>query len=481
MAKRITRATVKAAAPPRSKQHARVRHEPPNRKFLQQEEQQMSKLIGVHVSAAGGPACAVRNVAKLGPFARSFAFFIRPRLTWKPVPPFREAQVTKFHELLGCGRCSPSDEGSGAESPSRQQQVQLAHVVVHASYLINLGSHDPELRAKSIELMLEEVRKCEQLGVPLYVFHPGSCGVPPKSPGDLKARAKARKKKLKPPADQADDEENGKQELADMQQKQQRRRLESIGFVADGVVNVLRATSKVALVVEAMSGQGTTLGATFEELRAILDAVDRRYRQDHEPESKRTEASVSDRVGVCLDTCHVFASGWEMDTPAKCNAMLAAFDANMCPKWPQALKVLHLNDSKASCGSRVDRHANIGHGAIGLSAFRWIMNHKRFDNVPMILETPRPKKKARKTGNMKLIGSADADSSGDDRKPKRKPLKRKRVAIEEETRAYEDDEDGDLVAEDSVQAALKKEEENEMAPSAMEELALLHNLIETGA
>ncbi|TYZ62789.1 hypothetical protein PybrP1_003596 [[Pythium] brassicae (nom. inval.)] len=347
-----------------------------------------SRFVGAHVSASGGADRAIAASLALDCSARSAAFFVRPRLSWRPLPPLSEAKVAQFRAALASGG---------------QQMIRLEHVAVHGSYLINLGAHDPQLREKSVALMVEEVAKCAQLGVRLYVFHPGVCTgaardsttrrAPPTirrteadtprssvSPSDTGA-SRPRGRKRKPRAD----ERHGAEREADDAQRSEALRRQSLAFVAEGVAKVLSRTEKTTLVVETMSGQGNVLGSSFEELRSILTGA---ARLSEAPDAR-------DRLGVCLDTCHVFASGWALESEEQCEAMMRAFHACMGPEWPHALKVVHVNDSRGACGSRTDRHANIGRGEVGMAAFRWLMNSPHFAHLPLILETPRAKKPKR--------------------------------------------------------------------------------------
>lgn len=362
----------------------------------------MAKLLGAHVSAAGGPWMAVRNALALGPNARSLAFFIRPHRTWKPSAPFDPQAIAKFHQEL----THPAKGGGDA--------IALENVVVHGSYLLNLGSQDATLRRKSVDLMLEEVSKCQQLGIQLYVFHPGASK-------DRESKPKA--KRAKTSATSAEEEE--KKEAA-TQSKQQRRQ-QSIERLGESMAQVLRATQDVVLVVENMAGQGTLLGVTFEELRAVLDAAWAASTSGSPTE--QTPAAARKRLGVCIDTCHAFASGWVMDSDEQCDQMMAHFNECMGDAWPDVLKVVHVNDSQTACGSRVDRHANIGLGQIGLCAFEWIMNTPHFEHVPMILETPRTKKqrkaqqRRRRNANQESAENETEESSNSSQSNKKRERK----------------------------------------------------------
>lgn len=339
------------------------------------------RFVGAHVSAAGGADRAIASGHALGSAVRSAASFVRPRLSWQSLPPLSDATVAQFRAAL-----------------ATTEQIRLEHVAVHGSYLLNLATHDPELRAKSVVLMTEEVTKCAQLGVPLYVFHPGSC-----TGGDSTPHFRRRVRKVSNTTEGIVEVTNTPTRVSTRGEKRKRReatdeiqaatndavlRRQSLSFVAESVAQVLDSTETTTLVVETMSGQGNVLGSCFDELHAILAGAAERSKA----------ANARGRLGVCLDTCHVFASGWALDSEEACEAMMRAFYASMGSDWSHALKVVHVNDSHDACGSRTDRHANIGRGNIGLTAFRWLMNAPHFANLPLILETPRAKKKKKAAG-----------------------------------------------------------------------------------
>ncbi|MBU0943996.1 MAG: deoxyribonuclease IV [Proteobacteria bacterium] len=201
-------------------------------------------------------------------------------------------------------------------------------VASHASYLINLASGKEELVEKSIAAFTDELHRCALLRIPLVIIHPGSHG------GDGVDEGLARFSKN---LDQA-------LELADNQ---------------------------VTVLLETTAGQGTGLGSRFEELAAILNSS--KYRQ---------------KLGVCIDTCHIFAAGYDIRSEASYQATMTEFDTLI---GIEQIKCFHLNDSKKSLQCRVDRHEHIGQGAIGLSGFANLLNDPRFANHPMILETPKGK------------------------------------------------------------------------------------------
>lgn len=198
-------------------------------------------------------------------------------------------------------------------------------ILPHDSYLINLGNPTPDGWQKSVSSFIHEMKRCEALGLTMLNFHPGS---------HLKAISE-------------DD---------------------CLKRIADGINEALLQTTSVVAVIENTAGQGTNMGFKFEHLRQIIDLVDDKA-----------------RVGVCIDTCHLFASGYDFRTEETYNQMWKAFDEIV---GKQYLKAMHLNDAKKQLGSRVDRHESIGLGEIGNDAFRMLVNDTRTDNIPLILETP---------------------------------------------------------------------------------------------
>lgn len=202
----------------------------------------------------------------------------------------------------------------------------LAAVVAHASYLINPATADAELYEKSIAALADELRRCAELGVPALVLHPGARGEAP-----LAAAVRR------------------------------------VARALDSAVD--RSETDVSILLETSAGQGTSVGSRFEELRDIFAAARR-------PE----------RLGACLDTCHVFAAGYDLTTDEGYEATISAFSKTVgLPR----LRAIHVNDSKKPLGSRVDRHEHIGEGAIGDSGFRRLLRDPRLAQIPKYLETPK--------------------------------------------------------------------------------------------
>ncbi|MGX9417001.1 deoxyribonuclease IV [Vibrio sp. WJH972] len=208
-----------------------------------------------------------------------------------------------------------------------QLGFQPDHILPHDSYLINLGSPDEEKLLKSRSAFVDEFERCRALGLSLLNFHPGS----------------------------------------HLNQISEQMCIEKI---AESINLAHKAVPDVIAVIENTAGQGSNLGYTFEQLAAIIRLVDNK-----------------DRVGVCLDTCHLFAAGYDLRTSTACDATFAEFDQVVGMHY---LKAMHINDSKVELGSRVDRHHSLGLGFIGWEAFEYIAKDPRFDHIPLILETINP-------------------------------------------------------------------------------------------
>ncbi len=262
------------------------------------------KYIGAHVSAAGGVENAPLNAKAIG--ANAFALFTKNQRQWK-ARPLTDESIRRFKE-----NCAA--EGYTADQ-----------ILPHDSYLINLGHPDQAGLEKSRMAFIDEMSRCQQLGLKYLNFHPGS-------------------------------------HLNKMSEEA------CLARIAESINLALSQTRGVTAVIENTAGQGTNLGYRFEHLAAIIDGVEDRS-----------------RVGVCLDTCHSFSAGYDLVTPEGYEKTLSHFDAVVGFSY---LKGLHLNDGKKAMGSRVDRHESIGGGTLGLEVFRMIMNDPRFDDIPMILETP---------------------------------------------------------------------------------------------
>ncbi len=208
-----------------------------------------------------------------------------------------------------------------------QRETGVKVVCAHDSYLINLASPDEAVFEKSYKAFLEEMKRCRRLEIPYLVMHPGS--------------------------HVGSGEDRGVKRVSEALNR-------LINDDPDG---------DVTICIETTAGQGTNLGNRFEQLAEIIDGIENQ-----------------DRTAVCLDTCHIFAAGYPMNTKQDYNATLKEFDATV---GLDRLSILHLNDSKKDFGSQVDRHEHIGQGLIGLEPFRFLMNDKRLARLPKILETPK--------------------------------------------------------------------------------------------
>ena len=262
------------------------------------------KYIGAHVSAAGGVENTPVNAASIG--ATAFALFTKNQRQWS-AKPLTEESIELFK-----ARC-------------KEYSFTPDQILPHDSYLINLGHPEEAPLQKSRDAFLDEMQRCEQLGLKLLNFHPGS---------------------------------HLKKISLD----------ESMDRIAESINITLDKTEGVTAVIENTAGQGSNIGFKFEQIAYIIDKV----------EDKK-------RVGVCIDTCHTFTSGYPLKTFDEFSATFAEFDKVIGFKY---LCGMHINDSKPECGSHVDRHESIGLGKIGDDLFKYIMQDSRFDNIPLILETP---------------------------------------------------------------------------------------------
>ncbi|PTB39730.1 hypothetical protein M441DRAFT_171967 [Trichoderma asperellum CBS 433.97] len=266
--------------------------------------------IGAHVSAAGGVQNAVANAVQIG--ANSFALFLKSQRKWSNPPITAEAK-------------------NGFISQCKEHHYHAnEHALPHGSYLVNLAQADKDKAKQAYDSFVDDLDRCEQLGIKLYNFHPGSTG------GDTKAAA--------------------------------------IKRIATQLNKAHKATKTVITVLENMAGSGNVVGSTWEDLRDIITLVEDKS-----------------RVGVCIDTCHAFAAGYDLRTPETFKKTVDSFNEIVGADY---LKAFHLNDSKAPFNSNRDLHANIGTGFLGLRAFHSLMNHEEFQNKPMVLETPIDRKGA---------------------------------------------------------------------------------------
>ena len=264
------------------------------------------KYIGAHVSAAGGLANAAIRAAEIE--ATAFALFTKNQRQWRAAPLTTEI-IDDF------------------KAACEKYHYTPAQILPHDSYLINLGHPVEEALEKSREAFIDELARCQQLGLTLLNFHPGSHLL------------------------QIDEDK-------------------CLARIAESINIALAQTEGVTAVIENTAGQGSNLGFKFEHLAAIIDGVEDKS-----------------RVGVCIDTCHAFAAGYDLRTTEACAETFAEFDRIV---GFQYLRGMHLNDAKSEFGSRVDRHQSLGLGNIGHDAFRFIMQDNRFDGIPLVLETTNP-------------------------------------------------------------------------------------------
>ncbi len=264
------------------------------------------KYIGAHVSAEGGVENAPIRAHEIG--ANAFALFTKNQRRWVS-PPLTKKSIELFKE--NCEKYG----------------IKAEHILPHDSYLINLGHPEKEGLEKSRNAFLDEMQRCEQLGLQLLNFHPGS---------------------------------HLNQHSID----------ECLATIAESINIALDKTKGVSAIIENTAGQGTNLGHTFEQIAQIIDQVEDKS-----------------RVGVCIDSCHSYSAGYDLKTEAGYAETFRQFDEIIGANY---LKAIHLNDTKKEFGSRVDRHDSIGKGFLGIDFFKRFMNDSRFNHIPIILETPDP-------------------------------------------------------------------------------------------
>jgi deoxyribonuclease-4 len=262
------------------------------------------KYIGAHVSSSGGVENAPLNANNI--IAKAFGLFVKNQRQWFSAPLTQES-IKSFRK--NCEKYG----------------YLPVHILPHDSYLINLGHPEKEGLQRSRNAFLDEMQRCEQLGLDRLNFHPGSS-------------------------------------LDKISQE------ECLKNVAGSINIILDKTKGVTAVIENTAGQGNNVGYTFEQIHFIIDLVEDKS-----------------RVGVCFDTCHAFTSGYDIKSEEGYKNTFRQFDDIIGLRY---LKGIHLNDSKKDLGSRVDRHDQIGEGLLGKEVFRRIVNDPRFDDIPIILETP---------------------------------------------------------------------------------------------
>ncbi len=267
-------------------------------------KKQNEQLVGAHVSIAGGLHKSVAQALELG--ATTMQIFTKSNRSYK-AKPLTQEEIDTFRQAV---------KESGLQKP-----------VAHCSYLINIGSPKEDVAQRSTAALTHELERCQQLGIPYLVLHPGS---------HLKS---------------------GEDEC-----------ITRIAKNLDKVLEIADGTTTICL--ETMAGQGTNIGYAFEHLRAIIDQCEN-----------------NKHLGVCFDTCHVFAAGYNITTQQDYDMVMKQFKDII---GVRRLKVFHINDSKMPLGAKRDRHASLGEGEIPKNVFSFIMNDEPFTNVPKILETPDP-------------------------------------------------------------------------------------------
>ncbi|PYH90403.1 AP endonuclease [Aspergillus ellipticus CBS 707.79] len=323
---------VKAKAPPKKRKTKDEVEMTP----LRARTPGLRMCVGAHVSAAKGVFNAVHNSMQIG--GNAFALFLKSQRKWDN-PPLQDGHRDQFRKLC------QEHKYDGAK-----------HILPHGSYLVNLAQEDKDKAKQAYDSFVDDLRRCEALGITLYNFHPGSA-----NQGSLP---------------------------------------DALARLAKALTNALSETTTVVPVLETMCGHGTTIGGYLQEFKDLLALIPKEHHS---------------RIGICIDTCHSFAAGYDLVTPAGFKAFLQEFEDKI---GIQHLRALHLNDSKAPGGSKRDLHANIGTGFLGLRAFHNVMNEPRFQDLPMILETPidRPP-----PGAATKDENPDGDSEADTKNKKKKP------------------------------------------------------------
>lgn len=297
----------------------------------------LGMFIGAHVSGAKGVQNAVTNCVHIG--GNAFALFLKSQRKWEN-PPLQDEHRDGFR-----ANCV------------EHKYDATRHIVPHGSYLVNLAQEEPDKAKQAYNSFVEDLHRCEALGIKLYNFHPGTTGNSPR------------------PA--------------------------AITRIASALNRALSSTQTVTPLLENMAGSGNVIGSTFADLASIISQIGEKHRS---------------RIGICLDTCHLFAAGYDLRSRSSFASVLEELDKEV---GMQYVKALHLNDSKAPFASRRDLHANIGTGFLGLGAFWNVVNEKRFEGLPMVLETPIDKKVGTTTGTSGGAsgggeGKADSEDGGEE-------------------------------------------------------------------
>ncbi|CAF9902974.1 MAG: hypothetical protein GOMPHAMPRED_000050 [Gomphillus americanus] len=324
-----------------AKQKTSSQKQPAKRKSKEEKEAEAMPLkprtpnlrmfIGSHVSSAGGVQNSVKTALHIG--GNAFALFLKSQRKWDN-PALKDEHRDEFKNLCG-----------------HHNYAADKHVLPHGSYLVNLAQAEADKADQAYACFLDDMKRCDALGIKLYNFHPGNTGPHPRN--------------------------------------------EAISRIAQQLNKAIKATTHVIPVLETMAGQGNAIGSSFEDLRDIISGVEDKT-----------------RVGVCIDTCHIFAAGYDIRTSEAFEKTINSFDEIVGLKY---LRAFHMNDSKAPFGSHRDLHQNIGLGFLGLRAFHSIMNEPRFEGLPMILETPSDADNSVWATEIKLLESLiGMDASSED-------------------------------------------------------------------
>jgi deoxyribonuclease-4 len=275
-------------------------------------------LLGAHQSIAGGIHTAFERARQAG--CVTLQVFVKNNNQWKGKP-LTDEDIANYKMAASKSNISP--------------------VIAHSCYLINLCAVDADILSKSRATYLDELQRCEVLGIPYFNFHPGS--------------------------HLGKGEEEGIKGI-----------VESLNLIHDQSKGFTTLS-----VLETTAGQGSAIGYRFEHLRAIIDAVD-----------------APERMAVCIDTCHIFAAGYDIRTQQEYERTMTEFDDVV---GLDRLVAIHINDSKRDLGSRVDRHEHIGKGAIGVEGFRLLIADERLKDIPKILETPKGEDLEEDRMNLKVL------------------------------------------------------------------------------
>ena len=262
-----------------------------------------NKRIGAHVSITGGVENAPYNAREIG--AKAFALFTKNQRRWTSKD-LEEKNILEFKKRI------------------KEVGIDPKYILPHDSYLINLGNADEDKRKQSFEAFVDELKRCNELGLLYLNMHPGS-------------------------------------HLKEISEEK------SMNLIIDCINKAHQIVPNVNVVLEITAGQGSNLGYTFEQLAYIINGTINK-----------------NRIGVCLDTCHMFAAGYDIRTKESYTDTMNNFEKIIGFKY---LKGVHLNDSMVPLGSKKDRHESIGKGELGQEFFELLMNDERFDNIPIVLET----------------------------------------------------------------------------------------------